>query len=47
MSKVLYEANPSLLRMNPLGTVLAILILLGGIRLVGRHQDGPVDDQGG
>ena len=33
MSKVLYEANPSMLRMNPLGTLLAILILLVGIAL--------------
>jgi uncharacterized membrane protein YdbT with pleckstrin-like domain len=33
MSKVLYEANPSMLRMNPLGTLLAILILLAGIAL--------------
>jgi uncharacterized membrane protein YdbT with pleckstrin-like domain len=37
MSKVLYEANPSLLRMNPLGTVLAILILLGGILLAAAY----------
>lgn len=33
MSKVLYEANPSMLRMNPLGTVLAVLLLLAGIAL--------------
>ncbi|MCP3881172.1 MAG: PH domain-containing protein, partial [Sulfitobacter sp.] len=31
MSQVLYEANPSLVRMNPLGAVIAILLLCGGI----------------
>lgn len=33
MSKVLYEASPSMVRMNPFGTVLAILILVSGIFL--------------
>jgi uncharacterized membrane protein YdbT with pleckstrin-like domain len=31
MSNVLYEASPSMVRMNPLGTVLAILLLLLGV----------------
>jgi uncharacterized membrane protein YdbT with pleckstrin-like domain len=31
MSKVLYEASPSMMRMNPIGTVLTILLVLSGI----------------
>ncbi|MFZ1536142.1 MAG: PH domain-containing protein [Chromatiaceae bacterium] len=33
MSKVLYEASPSLVRMNPFGSVLLILSLAGGVIL--------------
>jgi uncharacterized membrane protein YdbT with pleckstrin-like domain len=33
MAKVLYEASPSLVRMNPLGTVLALLVMVAGIAL--------------
>jgi len=31
MSQVLYQASPSLVRMNPFGSVLLILMLLGGV----------------
>lgn len=31
MSKVLYQASPSMVRMNPLGTVLVVLLGIGGI----------------
>ncbi len=31
MSEVLYEASPSMVRMNPVGMVVAILLLIGGI----------------
>lgn len=31
MAKVLYEASPSLVRMNPLGTLLAVVLMLAGI----------------
>lgn len=31
MAKVLYEASPSLVRMNPLGTVLAVVLMVAGI----------------
>ncbi len=33
MSQVLYEASPSLVRMNPFGSVLLILALVGGVIL--------------
>lgn len=33
MAKVLYEASPSLVRMNPLGTVLMVLLTLMGIAI--------------
>ena len=33
MSEVLYEASPSLVRMNPFGTFLVILLLIAGIAL--------------
>jgi uncharacterized membrane protein YdbT with pleckstrin-like domain len=33
MSQVLYEASPSLVRMNPLGSVLLMLMLVGGLIL--------------
>jgi len=31
MSQVLYEANPSMVRMNPFGTVFTIFLLCGGV----------------
>lgn len=40
MSEVLYEAGPSMIRMNPLGTLLAIAILVLGIGLA--VANGPV-----
>lgn len=33
MAKVLYDASPSLVRMNPLGTLLALAIMAAGILL--------------
>lgn len=33
MSKVLYEASPSMVRKNPLGTVLVILLIVFGVIL--------------
>ncbi len=33
MSEILYEANPSFVRMRPFGTLLLILLILGGILL--------------
>ena len=33
MSQVLYEASPSLVRMNPFGSVLLIMALVGGVIL--------------
>ena len=34
MSEVLYEANPSLIRMHPIGTVLAIILIPVGIGIL-------------
>lgn len=31
MAKVLYEASPSLVRMNPLGTLVAVVVMIAGI----------------
>jgi len=31
MAKVLYEASPSLVRMNPLGTLLVVVLMLAGV----------------
>ena len=33
MSNVLYEASPSMVRMNPIGTVLMILLVVAGIAI--------------
>ena len=33
MSKILYEASPSMVRMNPIGTVLMFLLILAGITI--------------
>ncbi len=39
MSKVLYEASPSMVRMNPVGTVLMIILVLAGVAIaVGGTQ---------
>jgi len=47
MSQVLYDANPSLVRSKPFGTLLALLMVFGGIAiaLFGREllPAGPVD----
>ena len=34
MSEVLYEANPSLIRMHPLGTVIAVILIPVGIGIL-------------
>jgi uncharacterized membrane protein YdbT with pleckstrin-like domain len=34
MSKILYEANPSMIRMYPFGTVLAILLIPVGVGIL-------------
>lgn len=40
MAKLLYEASPSLVRMNPLGTLLAVVLMLAGV--VVAIAGGPV-----
>lgn len=34
MSDILYEANPSMVRMNPFGTVLAVLLIPVGVGII-------------
>jgi uncharacterized membrane protein YdbT with pleckstrin-like domain len=42
MSQVLYEASPSMVRMNPFGTVVTVLLLFAGIALASPPVAGVV-----
>lgn len=42
MSEVLYEASPSMVRMNPVGTVVVILLLCAGIAVAMPPVSGSI-----
>jgi uncharacterized membrane protein YdbT with pleckstrin-like domain len=47
MSEVLYDANPSLIRTKPFGTLLAFLMVIGGLTLAVLYGQRPLPELGG
>lgn len=46
MSQVLYDANPSLIRTRPFGTLLAMLMVIGGLVLAVLYGQTPMPELG-